>query len=414
MRISFVVLFNFFSVTTFASVDFNYLYQQALDKNENIQSKIAEIEVSELNKSKAWSSMAPSLKASYVHTKQQIPDSVRSSGLSIREDQVTSSLNLKQPIFQGGAEYFGLQASEVLINKAKTQLNEQKRQLYIELSQAFYNYLALESDNKNNQKLLESVSRRVEEIRKRASIGRSNPADLLSSQAQLSQLKANLNLTITQAQNLKQNIYELTGQMISEDIKDNLNIPKQTADLSYWESQLMKRADVSIQRQTLKLSELQKTITKTKHMPKVNVEGIYYFERTGSFYASDWSLSLNLSVPIFEGGQTYFETKQNTQEIMIQQLNLNNTIRKAKVSLKNQYNLTKALIKQVGQYQQTLKLSERAYKQQMKDYKSGLISYLEASQAERDYFEIVKAESRQKLELKKQYLILKAQAGVIE
>ena len=359
----------------------------------------------------AWSSLAPSISANYVHTKQQIPDSVKASSLSIRENQITSALNVKQPLFQGGGEYYGLEAASVDINRAQSELEEQKRQIYIQLTELFYNYLALVSDNKNNQKLINSVARRVKELSQRARVGRSNPADLLSAQAQLSQLKANLNLSQAQAENLKHSLYEITGEEITGKLIDNISAPKNLPVLEAWLEKLQQRSDIVTQKKLLKISELRKNITQTQHMPKLSVDGIYYFERTGNFFDSDWSVSLNVSLPIFEGGQTYFESKKNSQQILIQKLSLTNLLRRSEIQLKNQFKLTKALFEQVKQYQATLEISQKAYNQQMRDYRSGLISYLEASQAERDYYEILKTADRQEYELKKQWLKLKAQAG---
>lgn len=411
MRSIVLILVICCSARSYAAVSFNELYEKSLINNELVKTKKAELNTAKINKSMAWSSLSPSVSANYVHTKQQIPDSVKSSNLSIREDQITSSLNLKQPLFQGGGEYYGLKAASENINRAQSELDEQKRQLYIELTELFYNYLALVSDNKNNEKLINSVARRVNELQQRARVGRSNPADLLSSQAQLSQLKANLNLSQAQAENLKYSLYEITGEEIEGQIIDNLSVPKSLPALNVWMEKLKQRSDITTQMQLLKISELQKSITQTQHMPKLSVDGIYYFQRTGNFFDSDWSVSLNVSLPIFEGGQTYFETKKNSQQILIQKLNLTNLLRRSEIQLKNQFKLTKALFEQVRQYKATLKISQKAYNQQMRDYKSGLISYLEASQAERDYYEILKTAGRQEYELKKQWLKLKAQAG---
>lgn len=406
-----LILVICFSYNGYSAVSFNELYEKSLINNELVQTKKAELNTAKINKSMAWSSLAPSISANYVHTKQQIPDSVKASSLSIRENQITSALNVKQPLFQGGGEYYGLEAASVDINRAQSELEEQKRQIYIQLTELFYNYLALVSDNKNNQKLINSVARRVKELSQRARVGRSNPADLLSAQAQLSQLKANLNLSQAQAENLKHSLYEITGEEITDKLIDNISAPKNLPVLETWLEKLQQRSDIATQKQLLKISELRKNITQTQHMPKLSVDGIYYFERTGNFFDSDWSVSLNVSLPIFEGGQTYFESKKNSQQILIQKLSLTNLLRRSEIQLKNQFKLTKALFEQVKQYQATLEISQKAYNQQMRDYRSGLISYLEASQAERDYYEILKTADRQEYELKKQWLKLKAQAG---
>ena len=406
-----LILVICFSYHGYSAVSFNELYEKSLINNELVQTKKAELNTAKINKSMAWSSLAPSISANYVHTKQQIPDSVKASSLSIRENQITSALNVKQPLFQGGGEYYGLEAASVDINRAQSELEEQKRQIYIQLTELFYNYLALVSDNKNNQKLINSVARRVKELSQRARVGRSNPADLLSAQAQLSQLKANLNLSQAQAENLKHSLYEITGEEITGKLIDNINTPKNLPVLEAWLEKLQQRSDIVTQKKLLKISELRKNITQTQHMPKLSVDGIYYFERTGNFFDSDWSVSLNVSLPIFEGGQTYFESKKNSQQILIQKLSLTNLLRRSEIQLKNQFKLTKALFEQVKQYQATLEISQKAYNQQMRDYRSGLISYLEASQAERDYYEILKTADRQEYELKKQWLKLKAQAG---
>lgn len=406
-----LILVICFSYNGYSAVSFNELYEKSLINNELVQTKKAELNTAKINKSMAWSSLAPSISANYVHTKQQIPDSVKASSLSIRENQITSALNVKQPLFQGGGEYYGLEAASVDINRAQSELEEQKRQIYIQLTELFYNYLALVSDNKNNQKLINSVARRVKELSQRARVGRSNPADLLSAQAQLSQLKANLNLSQAQAENLKHSLYEITGEEITGKLIDNINTPKNLPVLEAWLEKLQQRSDIVTQKKLLKISELRKNITQTQHMPKLSVDGIYYFERTGNFFDSDWSVSLNVSLPIFEGGQTYFESKKNSQQILIQKLSLTNLLRRSEIQLKNQFKLTKALFEQVKQYQATLEISQKAYNQQMRDYRSGLISYLEASQAERDYYEILKTADRQEYELKKQWLKLKAQAG---
>ena len=106
------------------------------------------------------------------------------------KDQKTLGLNLNTNLYNGGRDQQKIENAETNIKITQNQRQIDRINLYMDVLEAYYNYLQSWSDLKNLELLKAQSSERSNEIKRRVQIGKSRKGELLQAEAQLSSVLA--------------------------------------------------------------------------------------------------------------------------------------------------------------------------------------------------------------------------------
>jgi outer membrane protein len=303
-------------------------------------------------------------------------------GTYTKQDNLTdihyANLNLAYSIYKGSRDSLAIDVANQNKELYVVQKDVDYLGLYQNVISAYYNYFLNENDVKNLELLKKQSNDRVQEIQKRVSIGRSRVGELLQAKAQLAQADALLESAKGTAKEYKEKFYVLTGvreQMPAVDLKTNLH----EFDFNKILADAFKRPDVKIKE--LKVDEAHRnvTISKTNHLPTLDLTSNYYLnKRTGTSYSNtDWDVGLTLSFPLFEGFNTDSKISESIEKEHEARFTYLDTKKSVELDLSSKLETHNRYVAQITTYEKALDLSKKSYEEALKDYRLGLITNLD-------------------------------------
>lgn len=388
------------------------LYQMATDRAEQILIGDHNVKIAKERKKQAVGGVLPSLEAGYRVIRQDIPDQGGGGTSAFRQpEQTTSRMTLRQPLYRGGAEYAVMRIANLGVDQAQQGLLENKRLLFLDLAQYFFRGRSLQKDIEHVKSLQQTLDSRVRELQRRVQIGKSKQADLLTARAQASAIQSEILNLESQLDVTMQELKTLSGVTELSGLSEEDGLPAHLQPLDYYISRLHHRPDLQVAEQEFKTAEQSVKVAQSGNWPSIDVEGNYYFKRPGVLADSEWDVSLNVVLPLFEGGRTASRIREVTLGRSTEELRLRQLRRYAETEVRNQYQRTQSFLNEVNVLRETVRLSEASYKAQMNEYRLGIISFLEAIQAEREYWESVRGLDRRIYDLKLSWAQLQAAIG---
>jgi len=414
----FFLIFTFTGHAVFASphLSLSETYLLAVKSLESTKISQTQLLQAEEVHSQAKAAFFPKLSASTAYLKQDIPTSTSSTSTSSsfrQSSQTTSKINLSQPLYQGGAEYAGYRKTKLSVKSAKINNENTRLSIYAQVAEAYLAVLSEKQDIKNLDQLTQNLYKRSKEIKSRTRIGQARNSDLLSAQSQVRLAEADMAKEETRLSNLRKNLNALIPGSQAIEPYDTSPTRIAIAPLNFWVSHINNRPDIQATRLTIESSEQEIKLQKAGHMPTLGLESNYYLERDGVLADSEWDVAITLKLPIFAGGDVSSKTRQATLETSIQNLKLNKLYREALVEVETYYQTVLGSIQQINQLRESANLSEKSYKLYLKEYRTGLIGYLEVIQAEKNYWEIKRRLDRMLFESKLDWIKLNLAIGKI-
>lgn len=329
-------------------------------------------------------------------------------------DQKTMALNLSQNLFKGGKDGLTLSTQELNIESQKLTKNVEQQTLFKDVVDAYYSHWQNEQDVKNLALLRDQSEKRRNEIRERVRIGRSRKGELLQAESQLATVEANL----LNASGLRNESAKKLSSLVG--LEDHgLKMPEVVEDvkvLDPLESFLRKaesRSEIELKKAKLQIADLDVTSSKRNHLPTLDLSSNYYLnKRTGSLRNSDWDLSLNLSIPLFEGGATSAQVKESVAKKMEAYYGVSDQQRKIESEVKTKYEATQKYVEQLKAGMRAFNLARENYDETLKDYRLGLVTNLDTLSALNTYLDAKRSYDRTKIQAKATLEQLNAAVGV--
>ncbi len=385
----------------------------ALESSETLKIQKQNLSQSYENVRQSRGALMPTLNYSYTWLEQDVPPAPTGTTLSsLRQNtQSTSRLTLNQPLFRGLSEYAGLEISNLGYQFAEKAYQQEELNLYLDISELFYNYLANSAEIKNLAELSANLNSRVKELTRRTRIGRSDSADLLSAQSQAALADSELLLAKNGLLTSQENLEARVPGLEFEQLHDNLELPSSTPDLKYFLDRLEQRPDLQQVQLQGRSAEQGIKVARSGHLPSVDVMGNYYFIRPGVLQDVEWDVSLMLTLPLFEGGRVSSEVRQAASIKTQQDLALSRLKRQAEAEVKSAYHNYTVQKERLALLDKTVKLSDRNYQNQRRNYTRGIKSYLEVIQTEREYWDVRRTLDRTIFETKLAWIRLMRSIG---
>ena len=296
-----------------------------------------------------------------------------------------SNVTMNYTIFNGGQNWNTVGASQALVAARRQTLARDYETIYQDVAQAFYNALQYQGDVVIEHDLIKALAARVDDLRGRVSLGRSKPSELLQAQTDLANARVTAESQIGSDNVSLETLAFYTGIPAKELVlKDTQKFPS-VADLEYYLQHSGVRPDVLSQLQILRQSERNLSVAKGELFPTITAQGDYLASQDPPSNNIDATMTLQISMPIFDGGLILAQIHQNKETVRQSALNVEQLQRTADQDTRTAYANFNAAVAQVVVLREAAVLAAKNFEAQVEDYRRGVVSNLDVLTALQDY-----------------------------
>jgi outer membrane protein len=296
-----------------------------------------------------------------------------------------SNITMSYTLFNGGQNYNNVGASRALVAAKRETLARDYQTIYQDVAQAFYNVLEFQGDMIIQHDLVEALSARVDDLKDRVRLGRSRPSEFLQAQTDL----ANARFTAEQQLGSDNAAEETLAFYIGIPsgkfrLKDAQKFPS-AGQLEYYLQHSGARPDVLSQVQSLRQAERNLSVAQGQLFPTITANGDYLASQDPVSNDVDGTMTLQISLPIFDGGLILGQIHQNRETVRQGALNVEQLQRTADQDTRTAYVNFNASVAQVLVLREAAKLAAANFQAQVEDYRRGVVSNLDVLTALQDY-----------------------------
>jgi len=316
-----------------------------------------------------------------------------------------------QTLFSGFKELAAITGSQLEKNQ---RINEKKRAeqlLFVDVADAFYLLL----EQREDLQILESIKtvliNRIDFLRHREALGRSRRSEIVTTQAQLLSVLAQIEAGKSQEDVARQILEFLIGVPLNK-IYDEGNPFTTIKPEIFYLSKAALRPDILAADFASQVAKKNIIVAKSGLLPQVTAEANYYTERTTIPQNSKWDAALKVNIPIFEGTETYGAIKDANAQARESELQLRHLNRKVFLDIRNSYTRCQKNISMAQALGKALRASEMSYFLENEDYKLSLVNNLDVLAAIRTLAENKRNFMQSLYETKRIYWQLLVAAGL--
>ena len=299
---------------------------------------------------------------------------------------------LNQNLFSGFKEIAAMASVRAEKRQRTHEKTRAEQLLLVDVANAFYLLLEQHEDLETLETTRTTLLERMEELKQRETLGRSRPSEVVSAEAQLRRVEAEIERVQSQEVVARQLLEFLTGRDRIEKIADSeTSLPSLKAEENYL-AKAGKRPDVQAAEEAWRAAQKKVSATRGALFPTVALEGNYYVERAGAAEDVNWDVALKVDAPIFQGGDHAGAMKEATAREHQAKLQFQKTERAAALDIRGAYATLRAAIARSGSLQKAREAAEKDYQYQVEDYRLSLVSNLDVlkaleslQEARRDY-----------------------------
>ena len=348
-------------------------YRMALKQSEEVAVRSELITETEGRFQQALSGILPKISFSSVDKRQDGDGGSAFTRRNVPERKFT----LSQPLFSGFKEFAAMRGS-----KSEKRLREQEKAraeqlLLVDVSDGFHLLLQQRREIGVLDAIRQTLRERIRELETREKIGRSRASELVAVQAQLYRVEAEWEQAQTREQVSSQLLQFLTGLDAIPDLKDpGPELPAPAPEETY-RAKSSTRPDVLAAEQASEIARQELRVARAKFFPTVSLDGNYYVERAGAAQDVKWDASLNVDVPLFQGGGTVGANKEAESGIRQADLKLQRARRVADQEIRDAYAEYGGALARARALTKALEATEESYQMQVQEYRLSLVSNLE-------------------------------------
>ena len=387
-------------------------YQAALKRSETIADQDELIKQAEEKIKQARGYIFPSINFNASYLRQEAVSSDTSTSPS-PASQPLLKLSGTQPLFRGFRDFAALKQTKTAKDYQLEAKYSAEIDLYKDVATSFFTILILENDLRNVRNEIDLYEKRVKEINERVRIGRSRVSEVLSTESSMSLLGAEVESIVGEINSVREGFAFFTGlpnnsTLSSVDLSEN-----NSKSLEAYMKGLEDRPDIKSAKLKLETTKKNIDIAMGANYPSVDLNGNYYFYRTGSLENVNWDFTALLTMPIFAGGVLMSKTREAKSQVREAELTLSKTTRSAEEDIKSNYYVWAASISQKNALEKATKIAEQNYVLQNKEYRLGLVNNLDVLDALSSYQGALRSFDQTKYSVKLNYLKLEAAVGNI-
>ena len=330
------------------------------------------------------------------------------------------SLSMTQSLYNNEF-YVQLRQANNTVAKAQVELDNSKQDLLIRVTELYFDVLAAEDDLKFATAEKEAINRQREQAENRFEVGLIPITDVKEAQSSFDRAVAReidaqiaLELSIDA-------LAVVTGEQISDlkSLSSRMQLLRpEPDDVSDWiNTALNQNLTLLINEYDTKIAKQEIKRIQSQHLPTVDIVASYNDSDSGGLSGSrkteDSRIGLELNFPIFQGGRTYYQTKES--EFLYQAaLQANEKIRRETTrDTRDAYNNVVAGISRVNAFDRAVESAEVAADATQAGFEVGTRTSVDVLLALRVVFEAQRDYSRSRYDYLLDTLRLKRSAGTL-
>jgi len=316
----FLVFTSIFSKYVFAA-DLLEIYNIAIKSDPELLAAEAKHKSTLQEYPIARSNLLPNIR--FKGTSQRTRESIDGAiyGSSSPTSQFTTdeySINLKQPLYR--RDLFSLlEKSEYQVAKSLAERDSARQNLIIRVVEAYFNILDSEDNIDYVVSEKAAIKSQLDESKKRLEVGLIAITDYAEAKASYDLSETNVIEAQNQKDLARESLYVLTGKQFKSFSSLNHNIKAKSPDpddIKSWENFAVKQnLDLLTYRRAQDIAIANLKFERSKHFPTLDIYGtIKETDKgggsSGAFDSNNDFIGIELNIPIFIGGNTYYSSKQ--------------------------------------------------------------------------------------------------------
>jgi outer membrane protein TolC len=311
-----------------------------------------------------------------------------------RENSYTATLNGSQSVYAGGRFGAALKTAKYFREAAQFQMSEQLADIELSVRRAYYHALLATELQQISVAAVEQADRFLTQERLRERSGAASELDVLRAEVASANLRPQLvqaqnaaalalldlrrlvNLPADQALKLATPLEVPSAAQLSEEAVDSLTLLENRASIEAAERQVLMR-------------ELGVRIAKGAFLPSATLRTNYgrflypasVFDIGGIDWRTDWTVSLTVDVPIFDGLRRQAEVDQARVELRQSQLQLAQLREGVRLQYEQALGERRRAAADIAARTQTVNQAQRVHDLTVLRYERGLATQLEVSDA---------------------------------
>lgn len=351
-------------------------YQLALARSEELAIKQELLRETEGRFLQALSGALPSVS---FESSKKWQDGTGTSAFTLKEVPERKFV-FSQPLFSGFKEFSAIAGVRAERRQRELERRRAEQLLLIDVAEAFYLLRQQREDLQALEATRLALTDRIDELKSRERLGRSRLSEVVSAEAQLRRLEAELEVVRSRETTSRQLLEFLTGLPRIEAVADEDLAPLAVNSEEEVIGHASRRPDVLAAEEAWKVNRHEVTIARSDLWPEIDVEGNYYTRRIGNASGVDWDVLLKLDVPIFEGGEAFGAVKAAASKTRQAHLQFERRKREAELEIRQAYATWHANRLRQAALEQSLKAAEENYRLQVEEYRLSLVGNLDVLQ----------------------------------
>lgn len=362
-------------------IDLNKAFELASERNLKIKQAWASVEAAKGKLLQAESILYPTLDLQLSRTDRDVLN-----------EEYQTKLTLAYPIYLSGKKEATIRSAKENLLAKLEEFRQVKNTVFYSISEAYYGLLKAKSAYSlalNSKKLLES---HLNEVRARFDVGMATRSEVLRAETEL----ANAELAVIEAENAVKkaelNLKFAIGLNRDEEIevKEELGFSPLAGELKdLIDEALSKRPELSISVHVIEGLKASERLTAADARPQFYLSGNYLWKgETFPPEENSWSLSLILSLNLFDGGEVKGKLKEIKSNINVYLSSLENLKKSIALEVETAYLSMKEAEKRIKVAEAYASKAFEDFKMVEEEYKAGIATNLDVLDAQNSWKEM--------------------------
>ncbi|HLD78383.1 MAG TPA: TolC family protein, partial [archaeon] len=282
-----------------------------------------------------------------------------------------------QPLFSGFKEFAAIAGSRAEHRQRVAERAHAQLLLLVDVADAFYLLHERQEDRKALEEIRAALTQRLSELGERERLGRSRRSEVVSAEARLRRVEADMELAQSQETTARQLLEFLTGRSPINEIQEvETSLPVlETEEASV--AKASSRPDVRAAEEAWRVAKNELRIAQAKFWPTVNLDSNVYTKLAGVAQDVDWDALLTVDVPLFQGGEAVGTTREGASLARQAKLEREEILRQAELDIRDAYTEFNAAMSRTQALAKAFAAAEENWTLQEADYRMNLVNNLD-------------------------------------
>ena len=421
----------FISSPAFA-VDLVGVHDLAAQHDPQLQAAAYRKDATGENERQAWSNLLPTLSGAASMTRGDSETSVSGQVVDKSDtDTENYGLNLRQSLY-AQSNYENLDIARGQVSRAEATYNIAYQDFLVRVAGGYFSVLTAQDGVVFAEAEEKALQRQFEQAEQRFEVGLTAVTDVHEARASYDNARARAIVSRNNLADTKEALYELTGQYFDDidPLQEVLPLVRPLPDSAQeWvDMAMMYNPQVVFAHKSVDIADSTVRLNRSGHYPTLDLVGSYnhftnneYIIRddfqnpiaTTDIANEDKRLTLQLNVPIYQGGVVSSRTRQSRHLLNAVNEDLDQVQRGVVRQTNNAFRAVIAGIEQVGAFGQAMISAESALEATQAGFEVGTRTIVDVLIAQQRYFQAQRDNSLARHTYIVDHLRLKAAAGML-